>query len=242
MKQRTLFTTILTLYGVLPFLCTACLVLIKSEYSTLIFTDLAAVAFQALSIPWIINLKNRKSAFSIFSVFIICTVIICLLLGHFQSSLYNQMLIKYYPGPALTIAYTLIFRFSQFREMETMGRSIRFFQLLLLSYILMVFLISSYNAVQNKSALSLVPDIVEILNYLPSLFLLYLLSTSCKKELTITENSVVYHNTDYTSLFNPLQLSILRQLWSDIGCKMPGFSFIRGFMRQHRLLQGYQMP
>ena len=210
--KRKLLKILLTVYAALPFLCMSVIIRISNDVPILNFTDLPAVVFQAVMIPVILSIRKRRNAFGTFGLYIIMTIAGSVFLSEYILPGYIEMLLKYFPGPALTIAYVLIYRFSRFREMETMERSIRFFLLLLVSYTLMLLLISAHHAVLNKTGSYLLKDITEILNYIPAMLLLHTLSVSCRKELTVTEEKVIYHNADHTSLFNPLQLAMLRHL------------------------------
>src|SRR6056297_1568400 len=202
--SKSVFIVLLGLYSSLPALFTGFVAGRGLEGLILFGTQLTVAGV-------LFNIRKRKRAFAAAIVFFLFLILSGLSLGHFAHPFFYILLLLY-PGPILALSYSLVYRFSRRQDFSRLAHGINLILLLLLSYSIMLLVLKLQRILVSPGAFTrvdLAVNLYESLNYLPALYILFLLRNSADNTLKVVGGTFRFRNESIDSSLNPREHYIL---------------------------------
>jgi len=212
--SKSVFIVLLGLYSSLPALFTGFVAGRGLEGLILFGTQLTVAGV-------LFNIRKRKRAFAAAIVFFLFLILSGLSLGHFAHPFFYILLLLY-PGPILALSYSLVYRFSRRQDFSRLAHGINLILLLLLSYSIMLLSLKLHWLwlyPESSTGVDIAVNLYESLNYLPALFILFLLRNSADNTLKVIGESFWFRNEKIDDSLNPREHYILSFL-----LKSPSYS------------------
>lgn len=202
--SKGLFIVLLVMYSSLPALFTGFFAGRGIEGLILFGVQLSAAGF-------LFRIRKRRRAFAAAVVFFLLLLLSGLSLGYVVHPFFYILLLLY-PGPILALSYSLVYRFSRRQDFSRLAHGINLILLLLLSYSIMLLALKFHRILVSPgsfTSVDLAVNLYESLNYLPALYILFLLRNSADNTLKVVGGTFRFRNEILDDSLNPREHYIL---------------------------------
>ncbi len=202
--SKGVFIVLLALYSSLPALFTG-VVAGRSIEGLILF------GVQLIAAGLLFKIRKRRQTFAAAVVFFLLLLLSGLSLGYLVHPFFYILLLLY-PGPILALSYSLVYRFSRRQDFSRLAHGINLILLLLLSYSIMLLVLKLHWILVSPEffiGMDLAVNIYESLNYLPALYILFLLRNSADNTLKVVGGTFLFRNESIDVSLNPREHYIL---------------------------------